>query len=86
MPAQMTSFLDALSLHWQSGGLLGKPSGMFTSSGISESGQQAILISIVAYLARNGMLFIPVGFTHEPDLFGKRVVNIDSTNETGTFI
>lgn len=85
IPAQMKSFLEAMSLHWQSGGLLGKPSGMFTSSGISESGLQAILISIVAYMVHNGMIFVPVGTTYEPDWFGERAVKLDPLNESGMY-
>lgn len=60
--AQMKAFIDTTGGHWQSGGLLGKPYGVFTSTATQSGGQETTIISMITNLTAHGMIFVPSGY------------------------
>jgi len=68
MAAPLKYFLDSTSGLWLSGGLAGKPAGVFTSSSSLHGGQESTLLSMMMPLLHHGMLITGLPYT-EPDLF-----------------
>jgi len=60
--AQMQAFLDATGSHWQSGALVGKAGGVFTSSATQHGGQETTLISLQTFLFHQGMVVVGVPY------------------------
>ena len=60
--AQMQTFLDATGSHWQSGALVGKIGGVFTSSASQHGGQETTLISLQTFLFHQGMVVVGVPY------------------------
>ena len=56
MSASMKYFLDSSSSLWMSGGLVGKPAAVFTSSSSMHGGQESTLLSMMNPLLHHGML------------------------------
>ncbi|KAJ1621864.1 flavoprotein-like protein [Pavlovales sp. CCMP2436] len=56
------SFWDATGGHWQSGALIGKPAGGFSSTGSQGGGQETIGFTLIPQLAHHGMVFVPLGY------------------------
>jgi NAD(P)H dehydrogenase (quinone) len=71
MAAPLKHFLDSTSELWLSGGLAGKPAGVFTSSSSPHGGQESTLLSMQLPLLHHGMLIVGVPYT-EPALFDTR--------------
>lgn len=67
MAAPLKHFLDGTSSLWLSGGLAGKPAGVFTSTSTQHGGQETTLVSMMLPLLHHGMLIVGVPFT-EPAL------------------
>jgi NAD(P)H dehydrogenase (quinone) len=67
MAAALKYFLDGTSALWVSGALVGKPAGVFTSTGSLHGGQESTLISMMLPLLHHGMLVMGLPYT-EPDL------------------
>ena len=67
MAAPLKYFLDGTSELWMSGALIGKPAGVFTSTGSLHGGQETTLISMMLPLLHHGMLIAGLPYS-EPDL------------------
>jgi NAD(P)H dehydrogenase (quinone) len=67
MAAALKYFLDGTAGEWLSGTLIGKPAGVFTSSGSLHGGQETTLLSMALPLIHHGMLFVGVPYS-EPAL------------------
>jgi len=67
MSAALKYFLDGTSSLWLSGGLSGKPAGVFTSTSSLHGGQETTLISMMLPLMHHGMMIVGLPYT-ETDL------------------
>ena len=70
MAAPIKYFIDSTSDVWISGGLVGKPATVFSSTGSLHGGQETTLLSMMLPLIHHGMLLIGLPYT-EPGLFEK---------------
>ena len=55
-PRRSSTFLDGSSNLWLTGGLVGKPAGVFTSTASLHGGQESTLLSMLLPLLHHGML------------------------------
>ncbi|GAB9471751.1 Nad quinone oxidoreductase [Globisporangium polare] len=62
LPSQMKGLFDACGGLWVSGGLIGKPCGIFFSTGSLGGGQETTAMSTTPFLAHHGMTFVPLGY------------------------
>jgi NAD(P)H dehydrogenase (quinone) len=60
--AQMQSFFDATGSHWNSGALVGKVGGVFTSTASQHGGQETTIISMQTFLFHQGMVVVGVPY------------------------
>jgi NAD(P)H dehydrogenase (quinone) len=67
MAAPLKYFLDGTSSLWLSGGLAGKPAGVFTSTQTMHGGQETTLVSMILPLLHHGMYIVGIPYT-EPAL------------------
>ena len=67
MAAPLKHFLDGTSALWLSGGMVGKPAAVFTSTATLHGGQEATLLSMMLPLMHHGMMLLGLPYT-EPDL------------------
>lgn len=67
MSSSMKYFLDSTSSLWMSGGLVGKPAGVFTSSSSMHGGQESTLLSMMIPLMHHGMVISGIPYS-EPAL------------------
>jgi NAD(P)H dehydrogenase (quinone) len=67
MAAPMKYFLDSTGAEWASGGLVGKPAALFTSTSTMHGGQESTLLTMALPLLHHGMLLLGLPFT-EPAL------------------
>lgn len=58
MAAPMKYFVDQSLGQWLSGSLIGKPAGVFTSTGSLHGGQESTLLSMMLPLLHHGMLIV----------------------------
>lgn len=63
MAAPLKYFLDSTGGEWASGTLVGKPAGVFTSTGSMHGGQETTLISMMLPLLHHGMLLVGLPYT-----------------------
>ena len=63
MAAPLKYFLDGTSSLWVSGGLAGKPAGVFTSTQTLHGGQEATLLSMMLPLLHHGMYLVGIPYT-----------------------
>ncbi|WP_207062029.1 NAD(P)H:quinone oxidoreductase [Motiliproteus sp. SC1-56] len=63
MAAPMKYFIDGTSSLWLSGGLSGKPAGVFSSSASLHGGQETTLLSMMLPLLHHGMLLTGLPYT-----------------------
>lgn len=70
MAAPIKYFIDSTSDIWISGGLVGKPATVFSSTGSLHGGQETTLLSMMLPLIHHGMLLVGIPYT-EPGLFVK---------------
>jgi NAD(P)H dehydrogenase (quinone) len=63
MAAPLKYFLDNTSTLWISGGLAGKPAGVFTSTQTLHGGQEATLLSMMLPLLHHGMYLVGIPYT-----------------------
>ena len=63
MAAPLKYFLDGTSGLWLSGGLAGKPAGVFTSTTTMHGGQETTLLSMALPLLHHGMLLVGLPYT-----------------------
>ena len=65
MAAPLKAFLDTTSALWVSGGLAGKPAGVFASGQTLHGGQETTLLSMMLPLFHHGMLLVGIPYTEE---------------------
>jgi NAD(P)H dehydrogenase (quinone) len=63
MAAPLKHFLDTTGALWASGGLVGKPAAVFTSTSTQHGGQESTLLSMMLPLLHHGMLIVGLPFT-----------------------
>ncbi|NWG01281.1 MAG: NAD(P)H:quinone oxidoreductase [Syntrophaceae bacterium] len=63
MCAQMRNFWDRTSQIWLKGQLIGKPAGLFTSTGTFHGGQETTLISMMFTLIHHGMVIVGIPYS-----------------------
>ncbi len=68
MAAPLKYFLDSTGSLWQSGALIGKPAGCFTSTASLHGGQETTLLSMMLPLLHHGMIIMGVPYS-ETSLF-----------------
>lgn len=84
MPAQLKAFWDGTGSLWAKGALIGKPAGMFVSTGSVGGGQETTVISNLSTLVHHGMVFVPLGYSH-PGITSMDEVHGGSPWGAGTF-
>jgi len=67
LAAAMKAFIETLSSEWLSGTLIGKPAGVFCSTGSLHGGNEATLLSMIVPLLHHGMLIVGLPYS-EPEL------------------
>lgn len=68
MAAPLKYFLDQTSTLWQTGNLINKPAGCFTSTASLHGGQETTLLSMMFPLIHHGMLILGLPYS-ETELF-----------------
>ena len=63
MAAELKYFFDSTADVWLSGGLIGKPAGVFTSSSSFHGGQESTLLSMMIPLLHHGMILCGVPYS-----------------------
>eukprot|EP00485_Elphidium_margaritaceum_P009876 CAMPEP_0202685920 /NCGR_PEP_ID=MMETSP1385-20130828/1733_1 /ASSEMBLY_ACC=CAM_ASM_000861 /TAXON_ID=933848 /ORGANISM="Elphidium margaritaceum" /LENGTH=221 /DNA_ID=CAMNT_0049340393 /DNA_START=111 /DNA_END=776 /DNA_ORIENTATION=+ len=62
MSAQTKSLFDNTGGLWMKGALIGKPAGIFFSTGCQNGGQETTALTAVTQLTHHGMMFVPIGY------------------------
>jgi NAD(P)H dehydrogenase (quinone) len=70
---------------WQTGGLVGKPAGMFVSTATQGGGQETTILTAVTQFAAHGMPFVPIGASFGGPQFMNDEVRGGSSFGAGTF-
>lgn len=83
MPAQLKTFWDGTGSLWASKALVGKPAGVFVSTG-QNGGQESTVMSLLSTFVHHGMIFVPLGYTH-PDISTITEIHGGSPWGAGTF-
>jgi NAD(P)H dehydrogenase (quinone) len=65
MAAPLKAFLDTTSALWISGGLAGKPAGVFASGQTLHGGQETTLLSMMLPLLHHGMVLVGIPYTEQ---------------------
>ena len=65
MAAALKYFVDGTVTEWFSGGAVGKPFGLFTSTSSMHGGQESTLLSMALPLIHHGMLYVGIPWTEE---------------------
>jgi len=63
MASPLKYFIDSTTEIWFSGALVGKPAGLFTSTGSMHGGQECTLLSMMLPLLHHGMLLLGLPYT-----------------------
>jgi len=63
--AQMQSFFDATGQLWQSGALVGKVGGIFTSTASQHGGQETTIVGMQTFLFHQGMIVVGVPYAEQ---------------------
>jgi len=90
MAAPLKYFLDGTINEWVNGDLIGKPAGVFTSTGSMHGGQETTLMSMLTPLLHHGMLVCGVPYSesalHETTSggtpYGPSHVAVNGSSET----
>ncbi|KAJ9106475.1 flavodoxin-like fold protein [Naganishia cerealis] len=61
-PSQFKNFWDQTGALWANGELIGKPAGVFVSTGTLGGGQETTVISTLSTLVHHGMVYVPLGY------------------------
>lgn len=72
MPAQVKQFLDGAGGLWQSGGLEGTVTGIFTSSNTIHGGQETTIITSMIPMLHLGMIFVGTPYGQNPELSNEK--------------
>lgn len=81
--AQMKSFLDSTGGLWQAGALVGKPAGIFVSTGTQGGGMETTALTFITQLSHHGMIFVPTGYSMGGELFSNEEVRGGSAYGAG---
>lgn len=65
MTAEMKALIDSTAQLWLSGGMEGKPAGVFTSTASTHGGQETTLLTMMVPLIHLGMLIVGVPYSVE---------------------
>jgi NAD(P)H dehydrogenase (quinone) len=65
MAAPMKYFIDQSLGQWLSGSLIGKPAGVFTSTGSQHGGQETTLLSMMLPLIHQGMVIVGIPYSEK---------------------
>ncbi|HWR03768.1 MAG TPA: NAD(P)H:quinone oxidoreductase [Humidesulfovibrio sp.] len=65
MTGQMRQFLDSTGGLWAKGALVGKPAGVFTSSGTQHGGQESTILTFIPTLMHQGMVVVGLPYTFQ---------------------
>eukprot|EP01083_Nonionella_stella_P030577 83799_1 len=84
MPAQVKTLFDQTGSYWQTGAFIGKPVGVFQSTGTQGGGQETTTLTAVTQFAHHGMVFVPIGYG-SPKLFDHTEIHGGSPYGAGTF-
>mmetsp|Transcript_5980 Transcript_5980/g.10627 ORF Transcript_5980/g.10627 Transcript_5980/m.10627 type:complete len:252 (-) Transcript_5980:318-1073(-) len=84
MSAQMKAFFDSTGGLWFAGKLVGKPAGIFFSTGSQGGGQETTALTAVTQLAHHGMIYVSTGFAFSPEMFNYKEVHGGSAYGAGT--
>lgn len=60
--AQFRSFVDATGGAWQAGKAVGKTATIMTSTATQNGGQEATHLTLLPFLAHQGMVYVPLGY------------------------
>lgn len=63
LPAQAKAFWDSTGGLWMKGALVGKPAGVFFSTGTQGGGQETTALTSVTQLVHHGMIYVPIGYS-----------------------
>jgi NAD(P)H dehydrogenase (quinone) len=63
MASPLKYFIDSTTEIWFSGALVGKPAGVFTSTGSMHGGQESTILSMMLPLLHHGMLLLGLPYT-----------------------
>ncbi|GAA0169186.1 hypothetical protein Leryth_025973 [Lithospermum erythrorhizon] len=85
MASQFKAFFDSTGGLWQSGGLVGKPAGLFFSTGSQGGGQETTALTAITQLTHHGMIFVPIGYTFGPGMFDMETIKGGSPYGSGTY-
>ncbi|OLY78825.1 NAD(P)H dehydrogenase (quinone) FQR1 [Smittium mucronatum] len=64
VPAQVKTFWDSTGGLWASGALQAKMVGLFFSTASQNGGQETTALTFLPNLVHHGMIFVPMGYTH----------------------
>ncbi|KAF1792361.1 Flavoprotein-like domain [Phytophthora cactorum] len=62
LPSQMKAFFDSCGGLWAAGALVGKPAGIFFSTGTQGGGQETTAFTALTFLAHQGLTYVPLGY------------------------
>ena len=65
MAAALKYFIDGTASEWLNGSMIGKPAGVFTSTGSLHGGQESTLISMMLPLIHQGMVICGVPYSEQ---------------------
>jgi len=63
MTAQMKALIDGTAQLWLTGGMEGKPAGVFTSTASTHGGQETTLVTMMIPLLHLGMIIVGVPYS-----------------------
>jgi NAD(P)H dehydrogenase (quinone) len=65
MCGQMRQFLDSTGGLWMKGALVGKPGGVFASSGTQHGGQESTILTFIPTLMHQGMVIVGLPYSFQ---------------------
>nr|POE95462.1 putative nad(p)h dehydrogenase (quinone) fqr1-like 1 [Quercus suber] len=85
MAAQFQAFIDSTGSQWRTQELVGKPGGLFYSTGSQGGGQETTPLTAITQLVHHGMIFVPIGYTFGAGMFEMEKVRGGSPYGAGTY-
>jgi NAD(P)H dehydrogenase (quinone) len=83
-PAQVKALFDSTGGLWSTGALVGKPAGIFFSTGTQGGGQETTAFTTLTFLAHQGLTYVPLGY-RSPLLFNFEEIHGGSPWGAGTY-
>ena len=85
MSSQCKTFWDSTGKYWMQGAFVGKPAGLFFSTGTQGGGQETTALTAVTQLAHHGMVYVPIGWSFGAGMNDMKEVRGGSGYGTGTY-